>query len=310
MIFERDTSVTIDNYKNDMIRDTAIVTVKSMGNINEVQYISRLNTSIAIRKISKYEYVDLKSGEIKEFNLGETREDNYKGILRSIKNLQGYINANCLSPSNLSWLTLTYAQQQIWNEPVPMKDVNRVYTDFKEFIRLLRRRYSNNKLEYISVVEPQQSGSWHLHVILIWSKKQYVPNKLVKSYWGQGFVKINSVSDKCDNIGAYFSAYLTDIEVKKSDKLTEEERERILIKVNSNGKEKRYVKGGRLKYYPKQVNLYRCSRGIKPPKEYKEYYGNLDFKKFGKLTYVKRHYAETDKGLFQIITEYYNKVKK
>src|SRR5699024_5750298 len=65
------------------------------------------------------------------------------------------------------------------------------------------------------------------------------------------------------NIGAYLSAYLSDLEVSDlavNDCL--ERGERIRIKEIEG---KRYIKGGRLKYYPKNFRIYRRSKGILEP---------------------------------------------
>jgi hypothetical protein len=65
--------------------------------------------------------------------------------------------------------------------------------------------------------------------------------------WGHGGVNIKRL-DSSDNIGAYLSAYLSNL---PTDSKTETE--------------KSYIKGARLHLYPPGMNFYRCSRGIKKP---------------------------------------------
>ena len=44
-----------------------VVTVTRMGHITEIQYMQKMNRSATIKKLSKDEYCDLATGEIKEF---------------------------------------------------------------------------------------------------------------------------------------------------------------------------------------------------------------------------------------------------
>jgi len=95
----------------------------------------------------------------------------------------------------------------------------------------------------------------------------------LKNYGGQGFCKTKKL-DNVDNIGAYLTAYLGDIECSESNlKLVMQNQDIVSIKeVNEiegiKLKEpKKFIKGGRLYMYPPKFNLYRCSRGIKKPKK-------------------------------------------
>lgn len=103
------------------------------------------------------------------------------------------------------------------------------------------------------VLEPQASGSWHLHGLI--TKKNgsfpFIKNEVIASMWRQGFTKTKKLKDS-DNISAYLMAYLTDI--PKED-----------ILPGTNKDKKSVIKGARLHFYPSGVHIYRNSRGLKQP---------------------------------------------
>ena len=86
---------------------------------------------------------------------------------------------------------------------------------------------------------------------------------------------------------------------------------------DDNGKmvNKHIVKGGRLKYYPRGMRFYRCSRGIKRPEVIKcPYSVAKDMVKDSVLTYEKtiKITDETNDTVLNIINykQYNSKVKK
>lgn len=235
-----------DNYE---ITDNDRVVVTKMNHIVEVQYMQKMNKKATIKKLDDSTYMDLTTGEIKEFNNSEYRGQLLNSLRGSIKRLRYLINNNFIGAKNELFITLTYAEN--------MTDPERLYDDFRKFMMRLRYRYRNiSSVDYISVVEPQGRGAWHCHVLMRFNdvEKIYIPNEEIRSLWGHGFVRVNRLED-VDNIGAYVSAYLTDLEMEgdfEGDKVK-----------RLNGK--KYIKGARLHLYPPGINIYRCSRGIKPP---------------------------------------------
>ena len=86
-----------------------VVTVTKMGHITEIQYMQKVNRSATIKKLSKDEYCDLATGEIKEFKHMEVRTDSYNSLRQTFKKLRYLINnnfrgrkMNCLLLSPLS----------------------------------------------------------------------------------------------------------------------------------------------------------------------------------------------------------------
>lgn len=243
-----------------------VVRVKEMGNIIELMYMEKVNHKIYIKKISEDEYLDLRTGEVKESNRIKDRSCNYKSIRQSLSRLRDYINTNVVDVSCCKWVTLTYAEN--------MTDTKRLYNDFDKFNKRLKYRYKDFKYEYIVAMEPQGRGAWHAHLLLIFKEKApYIPNEEMSKIWGHGFTSTRKL-DSIDNIGAYLTAYLGDMELNDCKNMSDQEllamrsfgMKEIEIEDDFGVKQKKsFLKGARLCMYPPKFNLYRCSRGIKKP---------------------------------------------
>ena len=160
-----------------------------------------------------------------------------------------------------------------------MTDTKKLYSDYFKFWKRFCYWCKTNgygKPEYISVIEPQGSGAWHVHSFFIWSEKApFIPNDKMAELWGQGFTKTKQPQD-CDNVGAYFSAYLGDMPL---DEVQHMSKDKQLQALSASGqvdekefaddagavKKKKFVKGGRLFLYPPGMNIIRSSKGVKQP---------------------------------------------
>lgn len=246
--------------KGEYISNRKTVRVKRMNHIIEVVSIqSTANGLNNIVKLSKHEYMVKDTGEVLKYKLSENRGQNIAGLKESFRKIRDLINNNFTGQGNELHVTLTYAEN--------MTDPKRLYSDFEKFWKRYKYKYGNN-CDYISVVEPQGRGAWHCHVLIRHNDvdKLYIPPDEMASLWGHGFVKIKSLKG-VDNIGAYLSAYLGDIELTEDTLKSELNRtgtvEKIEIKeVELEGQKKRFIKGGRLYLYPPGMNLYRKSKGI------------------------------------------------
>jgi len=252
----------LDNLNNDkvfMLTDD-VIKVTKMNHIIEIQHMEKTNRKAHIKKLDKDTYVELATGEIKEFQHSENRQQNYNSLRQTFKKIRYLINNNFDGKANELHVTLTYKEN--------MTDTKRLYADFKRFMTRLKRKYQGTTtIDYICVVEPQERGAWHCHVLLRFNdlKKVYLSNNLVRELWEQGkIVSTKSLKD-VDNIGAYLSAYLSDVELTDKDKIKALEGSDVLLTKQVDGKEKKFVKGGRLHMYPPGMNLYRKSKGIIEP---------------------------------------------
>lgn len=304
--------IKIKSEKIDNVRPPpeSTVTVKKCGNVTELRY-QQSKTGGSIQKWDKDNYIDLKTGEFKEFQHSDLRVSHLENISRSLRNLRDLINTNVTNPANCQWVTLTYR--------VHMTDAKRVYDDFRKF----NMRYQNYlkkmnlKAEYISAIEPQQTGSLHFHVIFIFPEKApFVENDKLAKIWGQGFVKITSLKS-VKNVGVYLSSYLSNLDAPNDidiDKFKDNNKFKIVNAVDENGNKvkKAIIKGARLYFYPTGFHIERHSRGIKKPETYEtteaEAMKELDG---AVLTYEKTIQLSDDgKIINQINYRHYNALMK
>ena len=217
------------------------------------------------RKINQDLYVDLRTGEAKEYSHISNRSESPESIRHSMERLRDLINCNVTAETvqNCLWVTLTYREN--------MTDTKRLHQDWKKFWQKFERYLAKENLkkpEYITVIEPQARGAWHIHGFFIFpDAAPYISNNGVfEPLWGQGFTKAKRLKS-CDNVGAYFTAYLTDLPVEDVSPGTATGFDTVEKIVNSDGipEKKKFVKGARLKMYPPGCRLYRCSRGVKRP---------------------------------------------
>lgn len=240
------------------IKPTSVVTLTEMGHISEIQRMERQNQQQTIRKISKDEYIVLETGEIKEFNHIENRSQSMNSLRQTFKKLRYLINNNFVGAKNELHMTLTYAEN--------MTDTERLYADFKRFMMRLKRKYKGQSIDYLNVIEPQERGAWHCHLLIRFNDvgSIFIENKKIAEMWGQGFVTIRSLAE-VDNIGAYLSAYLSDIELTDETEPLAYTDGTEIVEKTVEGQKKKFIKGGRLHMYPPSMKLYRKSRGIVPP---------------------------------------------
>lgn len=235
------------------------VTVKMCGNITEIRYMQNA-PSPAIQKLDKDYYLNLRTGEVRKVKHKSSRAGDPASVSQSLRNLRDIINTNLTNPECALWVTLTYREN--------MRDVGRLYEDYRRFWSRFQyhlRIQGHPKAEYISAVEPQGRGAWHLHTLFLFPEKApYIPNQKMAQLWGHGFTKTKGLQG-IDNPGLYLTAYLGDMELEQvvADGILHKGR---VVATKSGSKA--VVKGARLHLYPAGINLYRCSKGIKRPETY------------------------------------------
>lgn len=286
------------------------VRFKVMGNVSEIMTACGDGAPPPIKKLTADLYEDLRTGEVKEYKHTENRGQNLQGVARSLGMLRDLLNTNVTDVSCCRWVTLTYAEN--------MTDTKRLYTDYEEFVRRHRKRVGH--FEYIVAAEPQGRGAWHMHVVMIFpGRAPFIPNEDVSADWRQGFVTVKRLDD-VDNVGAYLTAYLGDMELNEAlnsgmtpSQLTYYKYKEVEFEEDGEKKKKAFVKGARLHMYPNKFNLYRCSRGIRKP-EINYMIAEKAEKKVssGKLTFEKTLLlADDEQGFARVLNyRYYNMVRK
>jgi hypothetical protein len=207
-------------------------------------------------------------------------------LRKTFDNLRWLIRSNFTDGGqNQVLLTLTY--------PHCMRNTTQAYEDFNAFWKRLKRHLPEHKLEYITVLEPQGSGSWHLHVMIKSDQPElWIDKHTIKRIWGQKRRTDGEWTGayierlKSDDVGAYYVSYFTHLyedaggNAETFEKAMDiHETEKNIHDPDIEGRmellKKSKIKGGRLKYYPKDTKFYRCSRGIERPKEFVCTYGEL-----------------------------------
>ena len=297
----------------------AVTKVTTMGHVVEVQTRQKNISGTPCKKLDKDHYLDTRTGEVLEYQHIENRSESTRSIRNTLSRIRALVNTNVTTPDNVRWCTFTYAEN--------MTDTRKLYEDYFKFWKRFCYWCKKNgieKPEYITVQEPQGRGAWHIHAFFIWdSKAPYIDNNTVMAkLWGHGFTSTKALHD-CDNIGAYFSAYLGDMPLEDVAKLPADEQEKacsatsVLEKefTDEQGrtKKKKFVKGGRLYLYPPGMNIVRTTKGIKQPEvelmtlaEAKEKVSSA------KLTYSCAYEIVGDDGqvLNRISKSYYNRNRK
>lgn len=273
--------------------------VTKMGNITEITSFQKRPLGPVIKKISKDEFVDNRTGEVRHYQHIDNRAGSTRSIRHTMALIRGIVNANVVDAHCCRWITLTYRDN--------MRDTIQLYKDYEKFWKRFVywcKRNNHGKPEYITVIEPQARGAWHIHCIYIWdSDAPYIPNNdVLEKLWTHGYTSCKQPTD-CDNLGAYFTAYLADLPMDE-------------VEVSkSNEKSKKYIKGGRLHLYPTGMNIIRRSRGIKSPESY-WVSESEDIEKekasVGALTYSCTYEIVGDDGkvVNTVRKEYYNKIRQ
>ena len=243
-----------------------------MGNITDLTVSERVNRDPVCRKLTKDFYYLITTGEVREYTHIQNRSQSGDSLRKTFRHIRELINTNMTDCACVRWVTLTYREN--------MTDPKRLYRDFEKFWKRLLY-YCNkqgwDKPEYISVIEPQGRGAWHVHALFIWeTRAPFIPNATLAELWRHGFVNIRQPKN-CDNLGAYFSGYLADMPEEELMMLGDREQTEAramaaaggnteaVEKLDADGKSKKVLKGARMALYPPGINIYRHSRGIKKP---------------------------------------------
>lgn len=256
------------NIDEIVIAPDDIVTVTQMHHLTEIQFTEKTNTRATVKRLNNNEFLVISTGEIKEFERTDKRSDSSQGIRKSTKALRYLINANFTGANNECFVTLTFAPDASGWRPM-LGDGCYITKMFKRLSRRLTKRYGH--FEFIKVNEPHADGHAHLHILMRFDDldRISISNSDMERLWSCGFVQIESLDD-VDNIGAYLSSYVTNIEVNAEtlakfsthDFLGEKIGDCVVTDSRTG---KKYIKGGRLHFYPTGAQLYNKSKGIKMP---------------------------------------------
>ncbi|MFR8145595.1 MAG: hypothetical protein ACLU8Y_01900 [Clostridia bacterium] len=223
-----------------VLNNAEIIKVFEGNGIVEVESMQKAPFSLnRFVRLSKTEYVDKETGEIKKYNTTKTRNQNPNELRKSFKLLRRLINYNFCGRNNEKHITLTYGEL--------IQDYKQVNKDFRQWWRVIKRYFPN--LEYICVMEYQARGSIHLHILVKDISNEDLPleQTLLDKTWTKGFSEVTEIKSN-SNLGAYFSARFTDIDLNED--------------IQNENTSKLILKGARLKFYKTGQKIFTTSRGI------------------------------------------------
>lgn len=213
-------------------RFTAMAKIIKTGNIITMR--EALHTPLNyIRKMDKQHYIYLPTGEMRTY---KTQSRVSSGSLRrTFVRLRDLIRCNFDGGNDQLFITLTYAEN--------MTDTARLSRDYDRFYKRLRR-YINRPLKYIAVIEPQERGAWHIHLMLRTVDKTplYIADNVIRKLWKNGITQTERLKN-ADDLGAYYVTYFTDL----------------------YGSDHKRKKAARLPLYPPHFKFYRCSQNLEKP---------------------------------------------
>ena len=208
-----------------------------------------------IKRLKGKQYVHIKTGEVKEYmpKIEGIQFRNIRSLKKIFRDLRQLITTNFEGGEDETFLTLTYREQH--------SDPKKIYKDLDIFNKRLRRAIPGVK--YIHIVEPHASGNFHVHSLIKHENNIELPMTYETFFpmWEHGYVTVEDLYN-VDNIGAYFIAYFSNLE------LTDKEAEKYAAQDDVKEKNgKKYIKGKRLDYYPDYMQIYRGSRNLKKPEQ-------------------------------------------
>jgi hypothetical protein len=258
--------------------------------VADMLYMAKKGT-VNVKKLDKDRYVIIggeNAGEIRLYQHTDTKQTD--SLRKTFNNLRQLINTNFSVNDSELFLTFTYKEN--------MQDAKTLMSDFDKFYKRLKYDQKDRELAYISIAEPQGRGAWHLHVLLksVDGGKLYIDNRKMQDIWGHGWTETKRLTG--DNPGAYFVAYFENTEVEHAGLIADPK------------KAKKYQKGGRLHFYPKDFKFFRCSRNIQKPIVEESTYAKV-LAEFGQPIFSQAFdLMDGDEKKNLIVKQHFNKSRK
>lgn len=250
----------MNNIEKTTISDDDMVTVTKMGTIAEVKKGNITpNHKPIIKKIDKHHYIDLETGELKEFKERRnskgsnsdcnrrSRKDNPKSLSTTGRNHKEIIISNFKDTDHTMYITLLFDEV--------ITDFNEAYDYMKNFIKSVRRNFcKNNYVKYVNLTEKHYNGSIHFHALLYWDKpypKEFANN--LKKHWKKGDSLHKPI--RCNQDILFLAAYF--VNGFTADKGNFEKND-----IATNNDEKWAIKNARLEDYPAYSRVIKHSIGM------------------------------------------------
>ncbi len=177
---DNDYTHIVSNGRYIPIRNDDIVVRTDLGRCTKIKYVSHRNKSNCLIRKNKSEYVDTRTGELKQYEKHKTTSR--KSVNRKLTKYEELVIYNFQGNKNELFITLNCREH--------ITDIADIKKFFKRFIKKLRKDYKG--LEYIYMPEQTEKGCWHIHLFIKCTSLSefYIPVGKLQTYWGQGGVYV------------------------------------------------------------------------------------------------------------------------
>ena len=209
-------------------------------------------------RLSRKYFINSQTGEVEKMPIINGNQMRCKRSLRKIfTDLRRLIETNFQGGESNKFLTLTYRGEEQHNDP------KKIFKDLDIFTKRLKRAYAN--IGYIHIVEPHASGNYHVHSLIkiIDGSPLNMTTDDIFKLWGHGWVTVETLNN-VDNIGAYFIAYFSNMEIADEDLHKYKDDIKEVPRADGSGM-KKVIKGKRMDFYPDYMKIYRNSLNLKKP---------------------------------------------
>lgn len=203
-----------------------------------------------VKKLAEGKFLNTETGEIFIGRKNERRTESGTNLNKSVKTLWKLIEEN-FEDNEGYFITLTYHGV--------MLDYYRAGKDFEKFKDKLKYHY---ELEFIKIIEPKASGSWHFHLLVKAKegKELTVSEEKIDKLWSHGSTSVAPIT----NISG-LQKYLASSGIIVNNEEDDDEST-IFMLLEFEDKKKLREKQKRREFYRSGMRLYSCSSGIRKPK--------------------------------------------
>ena len=143
-----------------------------LGKYSKITFVSNPNKTVSIRKLNKYEYIDNRTGEIKQYNLD--KPTNKSDVNRKLKRYEEIVIFNFTGGAIELFLTLTCSEN--------ITDISVIKQYYNNFLDNIKVHYQH--LDYVALFEQTERLCWHIHLFLKNNNhtKLYIPHSDLLQY--------------------------------------------------------------------------------------------------------------------------------
>lgn len=174
------------NYLIKRDREVKLTDYEITGDREIQDTLNKEDTFANIKKINKYEYELIDTGERRRYRLGVNKRK--EGLRRSMKNLRQILKNNFIGGNNELFITLTTEKDT--------PRIREIKEEYQRFWKEIKKMYPD--MEFVAVFEKAEDrDSWHIHSIIkaVNHKELYIPNKIIEEVWGKGYTKTSRITD-------------------------------------------------------------------------------------------------------------------